>query len=377
MMIVRRFSLVLGVFLLLASPLLTNLVFWGAISVGDLAFIISLMLSFLFFKKPAALLYCTASLLIVIVSFFSIYMHGDVYPSFYRAAFYLVALAVYAGMSANYYFLFSRMYIVFSLAVSAFLILRVIFFYAGINWFEFSTPWPTYEVDAVKLADIKNQGFRTGGFFREPSYFVIYVTPALFLLAADKRLLSLAFIGFACVLSTSSLGIAIFLLSIGYLIYKSVAVAAVSGIALLFSVVPIAISMLYLLHDLPGMDRFFVIFSSGGTLNDRFFPLLEISAAVTGLLVDPVLHSEVSNANPAINWYNSLIYILGMFGLLGVSFVFLLSLRLGFLGATVLLLYLSMTSLFSSSYIGVFFVGFYCVRLLFLNALEKSEASNV
>ena len=162
-------------------------------------------------------------------------------------------------------------------AVAIIASLAVIFQWVAYTLFSMTIyldlPMERYEPDALVVLD---HTFRGGGLFREPSYFAIYVMPYFIYSVFRRNNVYLLIISIAGILSTSSL--MFFLILMALLIYLGLNLrliyAAIVGILILFILAILFSSDLF--DGYAFVDKVSLIFTDGGTLNERFLPILTI-----------------------------------------------------------------------------------------------------
>lgn len=353
----------IAIFILL-SPVFSNYVLLGGLSFGDLLIISSVLLG-LFALRPTPFFLWSIFLAssIIVASFIVLFFNEIISLSFFRASFFLIAPCVLLSLRPQFYDVLFRCY----LAVSTFFVLALIaqvatFYVSGLT-FPLQLPLEVYETDTLYLVDLQTQGFRTGGFFKEPSYFAIYILPALLFFPLAGKIKKHSMFVLSSVLSTSSLGIASSIVSLYFYSVTKDYRTKILKISLFMFFVVIFVSLLFVLKDVPWISRFFDIFIDGGTLNARFFPIFD-SMTVSGTgLVEPELNERVLSSDGLTNWYSSFIYLLSNFGWLFVLPFALFLHRIGFVGGVFVFLIIIFTHAFTTAYFTCFIVVFYAIYL--------------
>ena len=208
-------------------------------------------------------------------------------------------------------------------------------------------PIPHYELDTLLAID---HVFRSGGWFKEPSYFAIFLAPAFFYLLHSRAYIKYSLIVIAGVVSTSSLAVFLILASIAFFFLK-VREKRVSTLFLASVLVILLCSAVIFGGESILISRVVEVFVSGGTLNERLLPMLEILHLSESIFVNPVAHElMLGSGDSGLVWYSSAAYMLASLGWLGYLFISINFLRLGILGGS-LLFALTLTShIFSNAY---------------------------
>lgn len=363
---------------ILLSPVFSNYVFLGSISIGDFLVITSVLLGILALQvTPFFLWSIFLTFFVISTSLIVLHFNGVISLSFFRASFYLIAPCILLSFKPQFYEIFFRCYLGISmLFVWALIIQGFIFYVMGIN-FPLQLPFlRVYETDTLFLVDLQTQGFRTGGVFKEPSYFAIYILPALLYFPIARKIKEHALFIVSAILSTSSLGIASSLASLYFYTVTKDYRAKIAKILLFMTFSTAFVFLLFLFKNIPWISRFFEIFIDGGTLNARFFPIFE-SLVISGYgLVQPELNEKVLNSDGYTNWYSSFIYLLSNFGWIFVlPFAFLLR-RVGFVGAAFAFTILTLTHAFSTAYFTCFIVALYAIYLQTHPPLREKRYAN-
>jgi hypothetical protein len=345
-------SLYLSAFFAAASPLMSNYSFIGPIGISDLFISFSLALSVSAIRVDKWFFYAiTTSLIIILLGFSTLVLNDVLSISFFRASGYILITVMYLSINNKYAENFMSLYLWLAFFAAVLLIFQVLVYYLFGYVLNLSLPLKTYETNTLQVIDLVSQGFRTGGLFKEPSYFSIYISPAIICMAIRRKILFHTILVLASVLSTSSLGIAISMISYlffffgqgGYLNIKGLFIGTIS--MLIFFLVFAFVS------DIPGIDRFMEIFITGGTLKDRVFPLFDVIELSGFFIVNPELHLVVSNANVGLGeWYNSFIYFLSMYGWIMLAWLFFVFYRLGFIFSAFFVFFLLSTHAFCNCY---------------------------
>lgn len=334
---------------LLVSPIFTNYLFIGAISIGDLSVGLAVLLlaKFVLVSKNSVVSFFVTAVVVWVAALCFI-LEDMLSLSYVRASIYLSVLFLFLFLKPRAYIGSVKIYlsIVYFSAVA--LLLQVLIYHAFKLIISLQLPLGTYEVDTVLVIDPSIQGFRTGGIFKEPSYFALYALPAVMYLASTGRLLPYILVALALILSTSSLGIMLVGVS-GFLWFQNshqFKLIKWPAISFLFVVV---VAMLYIFKDVDWIGRFVNIFVTGGTLNDRFVPLLKVATSSGLGLPNMEMNSKVLGSDGFTEWYSSLIYLVAIFGWIVIIPLCLIFFRVGFFPTCMLLAVLATTHAFSTS----------------------------
>ena len=333
-------------FVVLAPPL-SNYKFYGQLSFGDiLIFLFCLSLIFNFKTTVIGFNVVVAAVVISIVSLFFVYDVG-LHAGFYRTIFYYILFIILITQKDLRLRSFFRIYTFFAILFSISIIFQWFIYVA----FGISIPLQLsagfYEPDTLKVID---HVYRSGGWFKEPSYFVLYVTPLLFFLLEEKRFLSYFVISIAALLSTSSLFFFIFILSIINVMIRN----KIYFLAFLFVFSTVFSIVLFFLEDLVGwifIRRVVDIFQNGGTLQDRFLSSLDIVYLSKDFFSNNSIYLFfVGGGLEGAAWYSSFSSILAALGWAGVLLIVLSFFRLGFIFGFIFLAFMLTTHIFSGVY---------------------------
>jgi len=340
---------VFACFSFLLSPMFSNYVFYGAVSVGDVLFLFFI----LYFLACARFSYSDLFLFILgamycCVCFYLLYQE-DFNPGFFRAAFVYVTVFL---MSRKVYVdcaLIFRLYLGLSLFFSISLIAQWILYFAFSTTFVLQFPMPYYEVDTLNIID---HVYRSGGWFKEPSYFVLYVTPLMIYLALSRSYFVFMIVFFAGVVSTSSL---IGFVALAAFLYSVLALRRFSVMCFLFVFSFAAFVVVLVFHEvLMGFifyERIADIFISGGTLNARAGNSLVVFDVSDGVLPNKSTYSFFSEGGEdGVTWFSSFGAIAAAFGIAGLLFISFVLLRMDVYLGLMLIALMFTTHIFSGIY---------------------------
>lgn len=351
--------------LILLSPLFSNYVFLGALGYGDLLIFIAIFLSIFMLRLNRLFLFSMLALFsLFVISFFVLINGGYDFFSLLRATFYLFAALFLSNLNKEFYSEFLDVYLKIAYFFAIVLVIQTIFYYVSGLVFSLELPMVTYEESTLQIVDLENQGFRTGGLLKEPSYYAIFTIPAVYYVSFVKRSIKWhLFLVLSLFLSTSSLGIAFSLFTFSSFIGGNRKNKAALSLILVLILLVSVLLFFSIFHDVPWVSRFFEIFSGGGTLNDRFSPLIEV-VGESGFFTSGDLYTKVTKSDASSIWYNSVSYLLSIYGwVFLLPLVFILS-KVGRRFLIYISAVLLVTHAFATSYFTVFFMVFYSISLI-------------
>lgn len=332
----------LAFFLLILSPWASNYVFYSAVSIGDL-FIIACVPWLLshFTLKPFNLLVSLSASIIILLSLLTI--GPDVYAGFYRTAFYFFLFFIVTSLGNLDFSELFRRYTAFCLFASILLLLQWIGRVAFNFTISLQLPLSYYEPDTLLVID---HVFRSGGPFREPSYFSLFIGPALFFLLTVKRYMSYTLIVAAGVVSTSSL--IAFLVPASALYLLSKRTRLLPSFVLLW--IPFFLGSGYIALSFSNSlfeERIVNIFLNGGTLVERFIPLTLVASASESFFANDASYRFLLTEK---YWFNSASSLIGYLGFASIALMVISLLRSNLLIASTYLGLIFSTHIMSSAY---------------------------
>lgn len=318
---INYFSVAL-IAMFLLSPILSNYSVGGKISIGDFFVILILIVSIIKFKSLNIIsFYGCISILIISIVDFILYLnyYSDGIMVMMRMSFYIFTYFIISNLaiSKDKYKIIINYYILLCVIFSFILIIQIfVYFLFDKIIFLIDTPLDI-EKSSLLTLDIATQGFRSGGFFREPSYFSIFIAPALFYSVVFRQWRLYIFLSFAVILSTSALGFIFILLPLIDLIYSKISIKFFPAFLAIFIIFIVAAADLIPIFP----DRVIETLNGGGSLNAR---VIEPFASIFkegevflgpnfGVLRDLSSPDYYSNL-----WFNSLTYIVIVLGLFSV-----------------------------------------------------------
>lgn len=334
--------------LIMLSPFASNYVLYSNFSFGDFFVLIVIpWLLYHFSMRIQNLLYIFTALAVVAVSY--AILGFDVYYGFYRAALYFLLFFMLIALVDIDFDRFFKIYIKLSLFAVAALFFQWVFFTLFDYTILLQIPIPYYEPDTLKVID---QGYRSGGFFKEPSYFALFIAPAFFYHLIKGQYARYGFIALAGVLSTSSLAFFLILASVVFLIARSrnlswyfIFFAILLGL-MFWSAVEYLLNFIF-------VERIVNIFENGGTLIDRFYPFLSIASISDSLFANNSAYHYFLNED---YWFNSASSLMAYFGFLGLILIVVGLFRLNWIIAFCFLALIVTTHFMSNAF--SFFVMF-------------------
>lgn len=332
----------LAFILLILAPFASNYRLYSAISIGDALVILCTPWFLLRISiKPSSVCLVLGSAIVIAASYLA--LGTDIQAGFYRIAVYFFLFFVATSLSNLDVHDFFRPYILFSLFASFALIVQWLLKVGLDIVVSLQLPLPHYEPDTITSID---HVFRSGGLFREPSYFSIFVAPALFYLLIARRHFAYGVIAFAGIVSTSSL--IVFLIFISGLYVLSCKARFLPYFLLFAALLCVALFILReLLPNLIFIERIANIFEYGGTLVERFTPLILIANTSDSLFANHSSYTFYINEN---HWFNSASSILAYLGFAGIALMIVSLLRFNPVLSFSFLALLITTHLMSNAY---------------------------
>lgn len=345
------------IYAFLLMPVFSNYIFIGPISIGDVFFVLVFPWLCLHFKYNAINIFQLLLCLVLVVISLYVYASTDTNDYLWqmlRTSFYFISFYIISGQNYLSYQRFFKHYAYVGMFFSAAIILQ----WAGYHIFKISVPLqlplPFYEPDT--LTQISHV-YRSGGFFKEPSYFSIFVTPLFFYLVIERRYLFSIILIFAGVMSTSTLFLFIFLASFIFLPWRITLIIMCVCIFVFF----VAINFLDgVANHLIILSRFASVFIDGGTLNERFFPIINILSSSDFFYSEESVHYLKTSGF----WFSSLGSIMSMLGFTCVVLIILSFYRYGFILGSVLVIYMFTTHYMSGVYSSFVFFATHQIYLL-------------
>lgn len=305
--------------LFVLAPLASNFTFFESVSFGDV-FVVFFVFACLLCDKgiTSRALILSCGLFFLLVVYMGLYL--EFYPggvlSFARISFYMAASLYLISRRADSLDKVLSCYLLFSTLFSVMFFLQFISY----KFFEFFFVYfdLDFEVEknALLMLDLASQGFRSGGVFREPSYFSIFMAPALIYFALRHEFLLWFFTVIGVFLSTSVLGFVFILLSLFYFFKNKIFI-----IFIIFIILFIGFTCLLI----PGVVELFPVrvietLSGEGSLIVRVVEPFSKVFVGGGNIFYPnfVLLRELAELDNGI-WLNSFCYIMAIFG--AVSFL--------------------------------------------------------
>lgn len=225
---------------------------------------------------------------------------------------FIVSIYLQQSKSVDY---FIHFYLVFIVCCSLFIIIQnFLFQFFNINIFlsfgEFSLIKNSTEGAQLGI----NNTIRSGGFFREPSWYAVYAMPALPILHTNKNNLFLLVTVLGILASTSSLGYAFLLL---FILTRLVSLNNFKDklfIILQLVLILFALWLLYLKYDFL-FERLIFTLDTGGSASTRIFePLKYLGDNISLFGSDTRFIKSEEN----ILFVNTLLYIIFSFGIFGL-----------------------------------------------------------
>jgi hypothetical protein len=327
--------------LVLLAPVLSNYVLIGNVTVGDAMIVLGLPYLVKTVRLGNFAILC--ALLVSSNIFISYYLLGgtDVYRGFYRTVFYYVIfLLALSSRQIDISRLF-QWYSFIVISVSLALIFQWIFYqYFGIVLI-LQLPLEYVEPDTLNVID---HVYRSGGVFREPSYYALYVTPALLYFAFIGSKYKFVITAIAGVMSTSSL--IFFIISLCYLakIKNAMTPRKILISALLIFFILFSSSHM---RDFVFVERIYDIFLDGGTLTLRFLPIFDVVERISSIFATQSAYEYLTAGD---QWFSSLANVLATLGWIGLVLLLVQLGSLHWLMSTTVVILMLTTHFLSGSF---------------------------
>lgn len=341
--------------LFVLSPVLSNYVLFGPLSIGDFSLIVALILSLPFLKISNFTLVTLLSSTLIITVSISIFIYNDFIPkSFTRASFFLLVISFFLSLNNKYYTSLFNVYLRIAYVFSWLLIFQITLYYTlGIS-LVMQLPIEIYEPDTLDIIEFDSGGFRAAGVFKEPSYFAIFTIPGLIYWSSKESFKKYAVFFTSMLASTSSLAIGFVILSIYIYLIKNK--RSKKELIILVGILPIflfSFAYFFITSQNIGIIRFFELFQGGGSAQDRFLNIFDIGRDFS-IFVNFDFANYILNLSNA--WYNSFIYLVANFGLIFLFSLAQFWIRIGIIASIGTILLLVTTHSFSNSFFTLFLV---------------------
>lgn len=329
------------------APLFSNYILFDAISMGDFFVFTAVPLLIKHFKiNILSIGSVVVTLIIIFIGFYVLKDHG-LNAGFFRLAFYYSLFFFLVPLHKLSFEKFFSVYIYSCIFFSASLIFQWAVFTFLDTYISFQLPIPYYEADTLEVIGTT---FRSGGWFREPSYFAIFILPAIFYLLKHRYYSKYFFVVIAGVISTSSLAVFAFLLSV-LILFRGIK----RGWVWLTFLTPVFAAMafftIHFFSEWTFISRVVDILLDGGTLNERVLPVFDIIGLTVNITPNPIAYNLIVTAGDSGSiWYSSMAYIIASLGWLGFLFISLNFLRLGIFAGTLVFILALTANIFSGAY---------------------------
>jgi len=257
---------------------------------------------------------------------------------------------------------FFSLYAKFGLFLSFFLILQ----YGNHLLFDhrliLNLPLPRVEQDS--LIYLQNQ-FRPGSLFREPSYFILFITPLLFFYAMSKQYFYYLITLFAGIISTSSLIFPVILLE---RLFSHLNLDLKSARIKFFVYFFILATLFYLFRNFLIVNKAITAFDQSGAFNMRFLPGIKLAMSNLNFFSG---HALETPSPFETQWINSLALSIIYFGVLFLIIIIFALFNFNFFIACLLIFFLSCTSYFNTPFATLIFFAFSqlaCLEKRFFNS---------
>lgn len=300
----------LMIYLLLFSPLLANIYAFSSVSWGDLS-----ILFFLFFYiKKFGISNASSSIIFLcfafLISFYYLFNFESGFFVSLRIFFYLFSFSIvfelykHKGFSEKLLFTYIRLAQIFSFL----LIIQVLFYYFfGVTYIYIQTSHDI-EINSVLSLMGSEYGMRTGGVFKEPSYFAIFIFPAILYSVRFKKYYTFLLFAVSVICSTSALGFLFLLICILVGLKRNkISLLALSFCFFIFFLITYKLDMLpaRVGETINGEGSFFVRFSD---------PLIYVFDRLHNLILPGLKELSFDE----VEWLNSLSYVFIVTGILAI-----------------------------------------------------------
>lgn len=307
-------------FLLISFVIFGNLAITGILSLADIFYTGVLVIGlFILFSQDKILdsrfIY---PLIFLSISYFDYILFGHTrgMASAMRFCFGFVVMTtlwIYYSKVPSKAISFLNAFCDFCVLASLFIIIQVIFYYVFRINLKFS--FGEYERlinSASEYNPLFSSYYRTGGFFREPSFFGAFVFPALEYTYSTKQIKKFIVILLGILFSTSTLGYGLVLIWISYYSFKKKI-----SLGLIFSVGTFILITVLMFPDL--FLRLGEVKESGGSFGGRIlepFTIIYSENTLSLLGVDPTIHYDF-NGNARF-FANTFVFLYLYFGVIGL-----------------------------------------------------------
>lgn len=310
-----------GACLLVLAPVFSNYQLWSAVSIGDAFGLLGFALAFR--GRSAIQSFPNQIRLLLNISLFILFLFAvgswglaQVDPGIYRLFIFsiMVSLVPCLQLDIGRFWSFAcKLGVFFSFSI----IIQFALFQAGIV-IPFKLPIPTYELDTLEVVE---HVYRSGGWFREPSYYMLYMIPVLLHQARSGQWGGVLLNSTAAVVSTSSLAfLAFFAVVVDRSLFSRVALSRK-----IFTIgVAASISLLLASKtDALFVSRFLDIAEGGGSYVDRVGVLFEYVYQFLPVVANPALAEPILALSRSGGiWLSSISYVSLMLGYLyAVAFI--------------------------------------------------------
>lgn len=307
-------AIYLSVLCLVLAPFFSNYKLIESVSIGDA--LVAIFFSFYLFalkvvRWKSGTVIIAGYLILIFIAFIENNLF-EVNAGFFRLCFYsFICLVIPFGQ------LNDKLFWVFVEKLSLFFSISVLLqFFAQQMGYSLllSLPIDSVEQDTLSIID---HVYRSGGWFREPSYLVLFLTPFLLYQSSQRQWFKFSIGAVASVISTSSLAVFV-LIAIFIKMLFSPNTRSVERLGFIFVFAACTGWFLFNSGNI-FVDRVFEIFADGGTLNERFMPIIENFGSIYSFWPSSVAYNnflELSRVNQV--WFSSASNLLASLGLSGL-----------------------------------------------------------
>jgi hypothetical protein len=343
---------------LVLAPVGSNYVLLSAISIGDFLALVGFILLYTGCRPsttPRNLAFL--SLFLVLSAFAHLAWGGGIEYGFYRLLLYCTLLLAITHLKCDsqaFWISYSWWGRFFSVS----LLIQFALYQAGFS-IPLMLPIPAYELDTLQVVD---HVYRSGGWFREPSYLLLFLIPLLLHQSRSGDWKSFALCFAAAVVSTSSLTfVAACAVILDRFMHSNVGQTKrgrIASIVLAVLGAVLFVAGITVTQDSLITSRFLDILSGGGSSVERIAPIVNYFEELLSILPNPTyVNPIITLSKDGVIWLSSAAYMILMFGALAVV-VFLAGMSyLSLLPYGIFLTMTFSTSFLSSAYALLFALG--------------------
>lgn len=350
------------VYFFLISPLLANIYAFSSISFGDLSVLFFLLFYIIRFGVANISIPFFILCISFLISFYYLFYFESGFFVSLRMFFYLISFSILFNVYKNKKLSEELIvaYIRLSQIFAYLLIIQVLtYYFFDVSYIYIQTS-NDIEINSVISLMGSEYGMRSGGVFKEPSYFAIFIFPAIFYSIKFKKYYIFLLFAVSVLFSTSALGLLFLFICILLGLKKNI--ISLFALSVCFFIFFLA---LYKLDMLPG--RVSETIKGEGSFFVRFGePLIYVFDRFHNLILPGLKELNFDE----VEWLNSLSYIFIVTGILSIPILTIVAFLSGeSLWAALLLL--AHTNSLTTPY---FLIAMLTMRIV-SNKLKENEVS--